>query len=111
MVRPSGKWSGRQDLNLRPPGPQPERLGGGGASRPGFIGFLARELRLVSLSLIPVLIPEHTFCSCARAGRPATAQPEAAEHTRAACVQIRKTGRCRPSVGGRASGTTPAHPC
>jgi hypothetical protein len=23
-VRPSAKWSGRQDLNLRPPGPQPE---------------------------------------------------------------------------------------
>ena len=38
-VRPSRKWSGRQDLNLRPPGPQPESWSVAGCSDPVITGF------------------------------------------------------------------------
>ena len=55
--------SGRQDSNLRPPGPQPERWGVAQAMRPEFIGFSASECLPDPLSLIPVLIREHVFDS------------------------------------------------
>jgi hypothetical protein len=49
--------SGRQDLNLRPPGPQPERAGAGQYPQCVSAGLLVSECCSVSLSLIPVLIP------------------------------------------------------
>jgi hypothetical protein len=72
--------SGRQDLNLRPPGPQPEGWGRGGCRRPGFIGFLTSGVGSVLLSLIPVLIPEHVF---ARSGMPCAAYDGSYSPTRA----------------------------
>src|SRR5580692_8544931 len=53
--------SGRQDLNLRPPGPQPEGWGSARLRRPGFIGFSASGCCPVLLSLFPVLFPGHMF--------------------------------------------------
>jgi hypothetical protein len=53
--------SGRQDLNLRPPGPQPEGRGVGQLMRAGFIGFSASVCCAVLLSLFPNLFPKHSF--------------------------------------------------
>jgi len=49
--------SGRQDLNLRPPGPQPEGSGVAQLMGPVFTGFLASECVPVALSSFPVSFP------------------------------------------------------
>src|ERR1700761_5817261 len=55
------KVSGRQDLNLRPPGPQREERGADEAREPVFIGLSAPVCLPVLLILFPVLFPGHTF--------------------------------------------------
>jgi hypothetical protein len=58
--------SGRQDLNLRPPGPQPEGWGVAQVIEPVFAGFFASEFSSVSLNLFPKLFPKHMFVSVRR---------------------------------------------
>jgi hypothetical protein len=58
--RPCGK-SGRQDLNLRPPGPQPSRCSISQWQRPVFTGFSPAESPSISLKLDPKLEREHMF--------------------------------------------------
>jgi len=53
--------SGRQDLNLRPPGPQPEGWSIAQAMEPVFTGFCASEFAWVSLNLFPKLFPKRMF--------------------------------------------------
>ena len=53
--------SGRQDLNLRPPGPQPEGSGVAQLIRPVFIGSRATEFLWVALKLDPKLDPKRVF--------------------------------------------------
>jgi hypothetical protein len=50
--------SGRQDLNLRPPGPQPERPGVPEGIRLSRAGSSCSELRAVVVNLDPGLDPE-----------------------------------------------------
>jgi len=49
--------SGRQDLNLRPPGPQPEGWGIAQSMGPVFTGFRGSECGSVALNLFPNLFP------------------------------------------------------
>jgi len=49
--------SGRQDLNLRPPGPQPEGWGTAQGMEPVFTGFRGAECGSVALNLFPNLFP------------------------------------------------------
>ena len=49
--------SGRQDLNLRPPGPQPGGSGAPQSDAPMSAGISVSGLLSVSLSLFPVLFP------------------------------------------------------
>jgi hypothetical protein len=53
--------SGRQDLNLRPPGPQSEGCGGAQLLTPVSVGSTASELLCVALKLDPKLDPKHLF--------------------------------------------------
>jgi hypothetical protein len=48
-------------LNLRPPGPQPERWGASELMGPVFVGCSASECVPVALNLFPKLFPEHVF--------------------------------------------------
>ena len=65
LTPPTTTQSGRQDLNLRPPGPQPEGWGAVLLMRPGFIGFSVSVCCAVLLSLFPNLFPKHLF-GCAQ---------------------------------------------
>ena len=49
--------SGRQDLNLRPPGPQPEGSGAAQSDAPISAGISVSGLLSVSLNLFPALFP------------------------------------------------------
>ncbi len=76
--------SGRQDLNLRPPGPQPERSGGAQPMKPVPLDSSAYELCAVALNLFPKLFPgvglpgppgrDQTTASGGK-GRPTRARP------------------------------------
>jgi hypothetical protein len=80
--------SGRQDLNLRPPGPQPEGSGCVGADQPSRAGSSCPELVSVALSLDPGLDPVGTG---ARSAPAAAAVPH-----RRVRAQLRR--RVRPST-------------
>src|ERR1019366_6355703 len=56
-----GFQSGRQDLNLRPPGPQSEGWGCARWITPVFVGCMASELLWGALKLDPKLDPKHSF--------------------------------------------------
>ena len=51
-------------MNLRPPGPQPQRLGVAQERTPVFTGFIAFSYLSLSLKLCPKLCPKHTFAPC-----------------------------------------------
>jgi hypothetical protein len=61
--------SGRQDLNLRPPGPQSEGWGCARWITPVFVGCMAAELLWGALKLDPTLDPKHPFARAARQRR------------------------------------------
>ena len=44
--------SGRQDLNLRPPGPQPDMGRPTGPKRPQFAGFFVRSIRYDQVKMV-----------------------------------------------------------
>jgi len=68
--------SGRQDLNLRPPGPQPEGWGVAQLMRPVFVGFSAPQRVPVALNLFPRLFPEHVFVTDISAEATPRREPE-----------------------------------
>ena len=82
--------SGRQDLNLRPPGPQPERWGIAGLMGPMLTGSSAAECLSVALNLFPRLFPKRMFAlPLGRDASPISPARAASD-----------TGPCRP-LGGQ----------
>jgi len=52
LLRTPGLTSGRQDLNLRPPGPQSDLGRLEGVKRPQFTGFLVRSIRYDQVKMV-----------------------------------------------------------